>query len=100
MSDWKYEINDGLVAFYEDGIERDVDKVFDELNAAESRIAKLEAEVTKGQELQDSYCDRIAELEGLIDKLIEASKKIYSWASCEDYKAFYALVDDWKEREE
>jgi hypothetical protein len=28
-----------------------------------SRIAKLKAEVTKCHELQDSYCDRIAELE-------------------------------------
>ena len=28
-----------------------------------ARIAELEAEVTKGHELQDSYCDRIAELE-------------------------------------
>jgi hypothetical protein len=44
MSDWKYEINDGLVAFYENGIERSIDKVFDVLNAAESRIAELEAE--------------------------------------------------------
>ncbi len=41
MSDWKYEINDGLVAFYENGIERDIDKVFDTLNAAESRITEL-----------------------------------------------------------
>jgi hypothetical protein len=44
MSDWKYEINDGLVAFYENGIERNIDKVFDTLNAAEARIAELEAE--------------------------------------------------------
>lgn len=29
----------------------------------QKRIAELEAEVTKGHELQDSYCDRIAELE-------------------------------------
>lgn len=41
MSDWKYEINDGLVAFYENGIERNIDKVFDTLNAAEARIAEL-----------------------------------------------------------
>ena len=41
MNDWKYEINDGLVAFYEDGIERNIDKVFDALNAAESRIVEL-----------------------------------------------------------
>jgi regulator of replication initiation timing len=44
MSDWKYEINDGLVAFYENGIERNIDKVFDTLNAAEARIAELEEE--------------------------------------------------------
>ena len=43
MSVWKYEINDGLVAFYESGIERNIDKVFDTLNAAEARIAELEA---------------------------------------------------------
>lgn len=35
----------------------------------QKRIAELEAEVTKGHELQDSYCDRIAELEGKIDQL-------------------------------
>ena len=47
MSDWKYEINDGLVAFYENGIERNIDKVFDTLNAAEARIAELEAEIER-----------------------------------------------------
>ena len=41
----------------------------------------------------------IAELKEYIGQLIEASKKIYSWASFEDYTAFYALVDAWKERE-
>ena len=34
----------------------------DEIELLEKRIAELEAEVTKGHELQDSYCDRIAEL--------------------------------------
>ena len=37
--------------------------------ALRKRIAELEAEVTKCHELQDSYCDRIAELEGKIDQL-------------------------------
>ena len=34
-------------------------------DALTARIAELEAEVTKGHELQDAYCDRIAELEEL-----------------------------------
>ena len=34
-----------------------------------ARIAELEAEVTKCHELQDSYCDRIAELEAENDQL-------------------------------
>jgi len=41
----------------------------DSLKALVDYIAELEAEVTKGHELQDSYCDRIAELEGKIDQL-------------------------------
>lgn len=32
-------------------------------DALHARIAELDAEVTKGHELQDAYCDRIAELE-------------------------------------
>ena len=50
--------------------------------------------------IEDDLRNRIAELEEYIGQLIEASKKIYSWASFEDYTAFYALVDAWKEREE
>ena len=37
--------------------------IVERASKAEARIAELEAEVTKGHELQDSYCDRIAELE-------------------------------------
>ena len=47
-----------------------------ELNA---RIAELEAEVTKCHELQDSYCDRIAQLEKEIarrdEELLELNNK-------------------------
>ena len=38
-------------------------------DALNTRIAELDAEVTKGHELQDAYCDRIAELEAEIDQL-------------------------------
>ena len=51
------------------------------------------------KEVEAYVTARIAELEEYIGQLIEASKKIYSWASFEDYTAFYALVDAWKERE-
>ena len=34
-----------------------------------ARIAELEEEVTKGNELQDSYCDRIAKLEAYVAEL-------------------------------
>ena len=37
--------------------------IVERASKAEARIAELEAEVTKSHELQDSYCDRIAELE-------------------------------------
>lgn len=70
MSDWKYEINDGLVAFYENGIERNIDKVFDTLNAAEARIAELELGLNNQtvhsntlQKILTEKLDRIAELE-------------------------------------
>ncbi len=47
-----------------------------ELNA---RVAELEAEVTKCHELQDSYCDRIAQLEKEIarrdEELLELNNK-------------------------
>lgn len=39
-------------------------------NNLEEYIAELEAEVTKCHELQDSYCDRVAELESLVEQLI------------------------------
>jgi hypothetical protein len=47
------------------------------------RIAELEVEVTKGHELQDSYCDRIAELEAYIDEL-ENPQSIQDACICED----------------
>ena len=37
-------------------------------DALNARIAELDAEVTKGHELQDAYCDRIAELEAECDR--------------------------------
>ena len=109
MSDWKYEINDGLVAFYENGIERDIDKVFDTLNAAESRIAELEDELKAGDEgyaywLVDSNNEirqlksRIAELEVFIDQLIEAGTML---AECSEFEggkiAWDELVYYWEE---
>ncbi len=42
----------------------------------EARIAELEAEVTKGHELQDSYCDRIAELKGAIEILEDQQREV------------------------
>jgi len=36
-------------------------------DALNTRIAELDAEVTKGHELQDAYCDRIAELENELE---------------------------------
>lgn len=41
----------------------DAYKLLEDNHKLESRIAELEAEVTKCHELQDSYCARIAELE-------------------------------------
>ena len=67
MNRWRAEYDDGIWRFYRDGMELGLyekgDVVVDALNVAESHIAELEAEVTKGHELQDSYCDRIAELD-------------------------------------
>ena len=82
MSDWKYEINDGLVAFYESGIERNIDKVFDTLNAAEARIAELEA---------------------FIDRLIEVGEKMFTAviAAADPYdegmREWDKIVNGWKE---
>jgi len=49
----------------------DLYNALSEIVKLRARIAELEAEVTKGHELQDSYCDRIAELELLIEKLVD-----------------------------
>jgi len=42
---WRYD--ECSVAFYHEGIEADMYKVVDALNAAESRIAELEAEIER-----------------------------------------------------
>lgn len=44
-------------------------------DALNARIAELEAEVTKCHELQDSYCDRIAELEA-VQRWIPVSERL------------------------
>jgi len=75
-----------------------------------ARIAELEAEVTKCHELQDSYCDRIAELEAenaglkaVIDQLIEAGEKMFTTviAAADSYdegmREWDKIVNDWKE---
>ncbi len=50
-----------------------IDSLYEEGYKLQQRIAELEAEVTKGHELQDSYCDRIAELERDFDMLFRSS---------------------------
>ena len=59
-------------------------KVSDLLN----RIAELEAEVTKHHELQDSYCDRIAELEAA-QRWIPVSERLP-----EDEKTVFVVIND------
>ena len=83
----------------------DLEKRMAELGKATARIAELEAEVTKGHELQDAYCDRIAKMEGLVDELIEAGERMSLAVECENqieanaYYSWKELVKDWKERE-
>ena len=48
----------------------DLYNALSEIGKLRNRIAELEGEVTKGHELQDAYCDRIAELEGLAQQLV------------------------------
>lgn len=83
MSNWTYEIDDGLVTFYEDGIQASIDKVFDALNAAESRIAELEA---------------------FIDQLIEAGNELTANPAFGNYEereaAWTKLWLKWKARNE
>ena len=92
MSDWKYELDDGLIAFYEDGIQRSVDKVFDALNTAEKRIAELVAENERLQDawfIDETICpdgslrpkvstllNRIAELEAVGDALALSAQTV------------------------
>ena len=52
-------------------LQKYADGAMNENDDLEFRIAELEAEVTKGHELQDSYCDRIAELEGKNNRLAQ-----------------------------
>ena len=54
---------------WEKGYDQAMMRTYGERKALKARIAELEAELTKGHELQDSYCDRIAELKLLIDDL-------------------------------
>jgi hypothetical protein len=61
----------------------------------EYRIDELEAEVTKCHELQDSYCDRIAELKVFIDQLIEAGELL---AECSEYEGGRIAWDELVER--
>jgi hypothetical protein len=121
MSDWKYEINDGLVAFYENGIERNIDKVFDTLNAAEARIAELSQAVglittlkptmvmdvdhplDMAKEVEAYVTARIAELKAFINQLIEVSEKMFTAviAAADSYdegmREWDKIVNDWKE---
>ncbi len=115
MSGWKYEINDGLVAFYEDGIERDIDKVFDALSAAEARIAELEGEqrwIPVGERLPDTKIvydkfDVIVEFENIENggttrcvELMSYDYRNKSWNDdCGEY-GFYPVagVTHWRER--
>ena len=80
---------EGLTHKFEQGLER--------IQEYEKEVDAQKEILIEAIKIRDA---RIAELEAFIDQLIEASKKIYSWASFEDYTAFYALVDAWKEREE
>jgi hypothetical protein len=60
---WTYEIGCGYESILRDGVMVNKEQAVRALKNYESRIAELEAEVTKCHEFQDSYCDHIAELE-------------------------------------
>ncbi len=69
-------------------------------NNLEEYIAELEAEVTKCHELQDSYCDRIAELESLVEQLIWVGNDLLvSNTNPVTITLFNGLVCNAKERE-
>ena len=77
------------------------DLLIEELvSALLSRIAELEAEVTKCHELQDSYCDRVAELESLVEQLIWVGNDLLvSNTNPVTITLFNGLVCNAKERE-
>ena len=68
-------------------------------DALNARIAELEAEVTKGHELQDAYCDRIAELEAFVGKLIETGNRLSDDREYQDdlVDIWHDVTRDWKE---
>jgi len=69
-------------------------------DALNKRIAELEAEVTKCHELQDSYCDRVAELESLVEQLIWVGNDLLvSNTNPVTITLFNGLVCNAKERE-
>jgi hypothetical protein len=65
-------------------------------NNLEEYIAELEAEVTKCHELQDSYCDRIAESESTIERLIEAGKRLLDSLCTDPEEEKTVEVMNWK----
>jgi hypothetical protein len=72
-----------------------------ELHTCQDCIVELEAEVTKGHELQDSYCDRIVELKGFIGQLIEVGDRAIAFNEVDRFiDKWNAPVKDLKEREE
>ena len=74
--------------------------VVDETLALAKRVYELDTEVTKCHELQDSYCDRIAELEAdkkraeqMVERLIEAGDEYGVCLHNPDINRFHRLID-------
>ena len=69
-------------------------------DALTARIVELEAEVTKCHELQDSYCDRIAKLEGLLSRMAKAGDGLTMNPHVSDYaereRAWNQVWLEWK----
>jgi len=89
----------GLILTYFDILE-----LTGEIESLKGYIAELDTEVTKCHELQDSYCDRIAELEGLVERLIELGDVINGdkdsvWTLQTIKECWTEDVTKWKERE-